>query len=226
MRAERGRLDVDLDDRRRRHRSARRAAVVHMFSAQPQPTIRSAPLISSAASGEAKPPRDVQRPRVAVEQAVRDGRGRQQRAGPLGDRAQLGRGRRARPGRRRTPAAAPRRARRPARRPPRRTAARRQHRRAPGGTGGAVDRLACTSSGRLSTTVRRSRHRGRVGPDGVGDRGRRRRAPARAPRRPPRPARPGRCGSSSAARPSRCRRRAPSAGCGSWRPRRCRSARW
>ena len=40
----------------RRRRSARRCAAVHMFSEQPQPTTRSAPRISSAASGVAQPP--------------------------------------------------------------------------------------------------------------------------------------------------------------------------
>ena len=56
VRAEGVGLDIDLHDGRVRRRSARPWRIVHMFSAQPQPTIRSAPRISSAASGEAKPP--------------------------------------------------------------------------------------------------------------------------------------------------------------------------
>ena len=52
-----------------------------MFSAQPQPTTRSASRISSAASGEANPPEMPSDQGVAGEQAVRDGRGREQRPG-------------------------------------------------------------------------------------------------------------------------------------------------
>ena len=50
-----------------------------MFSAQPQPTTRSASPISSAASGEANPPETSERPRVAGEQALGDGGGGEQR---------------------------------------------------------------------------------------------------------------------------------------------------
>ena len=56
--------------------------VVHMLSAQPQPTTRSAPAISSAASGGAKLP--LTSSPWAAEQAARHGGGREQRAAALG----------------------------------------------------------------------------------------------------------------------------------------------
>ena len=132
--------------------------------------------------------------------------------------APLGSPARGRRGRRRTPAARRRRA-------PRRGGRRRRVRRrlaarpaasgarsAPAGTS-----AACTSSGRLSTTVRRSCARRPVRRGGVGDARSRRTSPASTRRRPPRPAPAGRRRSSTAGRSPR--RPARAAACGSWPPR-------
>ena len=158
--------------------------VVHMFSAQPQPTTRSASRISSAASGEANPPEmpsdersPANSPLATAEVASSAPERRAERRATRGpapraprpatktgrSRPRSGRGQFVdRSGRGRTGAG---------------TADRRQR-------GVRRRRLACTSSGRFSTTVRRSLDGGAVGPDDVGDAPIRPCAPGPRPRRP------------------------------------------
>ena len=76
----------------RRRAISRPCRIVHMFSAQPQPTIEvgRADQLGGQRRGEAAG--DVERPRVAVEQPLGHRRGREQRAAPVGQRDQGRRG--------------------------------------------------------------------------------------------------------------------------------------
>ena len=221
VRAERVGVEVDLDDRRRPGRSAGRAAVVHMFSAQPQPTTQVGAGDQLGGQRRGEPAGDVERPRVAGKSPLRHRRGGQQRAAPPRPASSdLG------AARARAPRPAMNTGRRGAgeqRRPARATAVA-AGRRQPARHGGRRRRsgrrpAACTSSGRLSRTVRRSAAAAPA-----------RAAPRRRPRdRPVRPARhradrggqgrPGRPGSWTAARWPPSRRPAPPAACGSSPPR-------
>ena len=164
--------------------------------------------------------RDAERPRVAVEQPVRDGRRRQQRparASQLPQRFPAAAG--AAAGDEHRPFGGVEQVRQVGRPPP--TSGRT-------GAGPAIGGSGSAGVGRgLDLDVQRQvQHhgpallqRGPEGPHGVGHRARRPSARAPAPRRPRWPARPGRCGSSTAPTRPRSRRRARSAASGSWPPR-------
>ena len=159
MRADRVRVEVDLHHPRSRADQRAVPRRPHVQGAAPaDDQVRVADQLGGQGRGE--PAGDPERPRVAGEQAVRDGRGREQRSGGGAERPQLAAGRaraaardehgalrrREQPGDSSTAAG---------RTGPRRGTAGR-------GTSGAG--AACTSSGRLSTTVRRcSRPSGRPG---------------------------------------------------------------
>ena len=154
----RARRDRRPPGRRRRPAAiSRPCRIVHMFSVQPQPTIRSAPRISSAASGVAKPPETSSDHGLAVEQALRHGRRRQQRAAAVGEPLE----RLAAAGSAGAPAGHEHRPLGRAQRggePLQVRSVRRHRRRAVGDGAGAAGPVSsvCTSSGRFSSTVRRS----------------------------------------------------------------------
>ena len=199
--------------------------MVHMFSAQPQPTTRSAPAMSSAARGWRTRRRCPRSNGSPGEQAVGHRRRGDQRAVRRGQRGDLG----ARPsgaatGHEDRPVA-PRRA-APARSPTAPVVGR------TGSAARAAGRRRAGRRGRLHVE-RQAEHHGPTLVHGrpVGPRRRRPpRSPARAPaRRRRRRARQGVLVDPEVGarpRPRRCRRRAPSAGSGSSPPRRCRSSRW
>ena len=198
---------------------SRPCRMVHMFSAHPQPTIRSAAADQLGGQGRGEAAGDVERPGVPVEQPMGDRRRGEQRAVPLGERLQLVRG----------PPRAPRPATNTGRRERSSGLRERGHgRRGPVGcAGGGCGEHAAPAlrasprparrSGRLSRTVRRSvagrrDSRGRLRrPRGRRDVTRTGHGADRAGQR-----RPGRRRSSSAARSPRRPGRA--AGCGSWPP--------
>ena len=159
---------VEVDLHHRRVRADQRAVPhrPHVQRAAPaDDEVGAADQLGGQRRGEAAG--DAERPRVAGEQAVRDGRGREQRARRRRPARAAPARRRGRRGRRRTPGAARRRASGPAPRPRRR----RGRGGASAGTAGssaAGAGAAWTSSGRLSTTVRRSLDGRPVRADDVG----------------------------------------------------------
>ena len=208
--------------------------IVHMFRAQPHPTMRSAPRISSAAGGEAKPPETSSDQWVVVEQALGHGR-----RPPAAHRRRAATSRSSATERRGAPRPATNTG-RCGRAAPRWPAARRR----PIGRASlparvALGRSAAASTGRAGRDLLGLHRQRQVEQDGTTAWS----PPARRPRtarldgrpralstrtrhraRPHAPAPAGRRRSWTAARSPRPRRRP--AGCGSWRPRRGRSSRW
>ena len=135
--------------------------IVHMFSAQPQPTIRSAPRDQLGGQRRGEPAAHVEVPRAAAEQALGRGRRGQQRPARVGEPLQVGPRSAvpgAPPGDEHRPLRRAARTRRPARPPPpSRAGSGRQRRRRRVARG----RIALGRPGRraacASTTVRRSR---------------------------------------------------------------------